>query len=578
MRRIIINEAQLKYLIEGVNWGKNSDGSVNLSINHNMSDKENMGTGNVDTRVFGNKNTILHGDSTKRKNSNSLYQTAEVKRATIQFYNNVITFINNGRNGNLEIPDNVEKQTVTAVNRWFEEGKSDNWIIDASKKAIARHENQPFIDTADRIQASTDDKVARYKTGVVTGTNVKYIALFTMNDFNFSDAIKHGTLRQNDLTDKILGISQNDREIGKNGSYKELDVTYDNKYKPNIAQNFSLYNVGDKHYKQQFGLNGEGGYSSISQFLDKSINYAAYALKQENFHPDFIVAPPSSSKFNQYYCTNLSNKLGIPYTQNFFQRNMINVKMDGKNLEEEMTKNGFSQKDIFDFQTQIKNIAYKEIAYFISEPVRNLIKSYEPLFSNISRGYKERTKAPIDDVFDCLITYVYGTIIKTIENDGENIVEKHLVNNFLAKQNKLYTKSYDSMHLFKQISSLITLKIGKGVFNNCMAQTLQLIKQYSNTLKETGYKLRFNTKRFKVTQVPQMYRPYLNGLYIIADEYMNNGELMKQYRNANFLIFDEDINSGATLKLCIDALEEKIPEARQNNIVCLVNAYSGKGW
>ena len=81
-----------------------------------------------------------------------------------------------------------------------------------------------------------------------------------MNDFNFSDAIKHGTLRQNDLTDKILGISQNDREIGKNGSYKELDVTYDNKYKPNIAQNFSLYNVGDKHYKQQFGLNGEGGY------------------------------------------------------------------------------------------------------------------------------------------------------------------------------------------------------------------------------------------------------------------------------------------------------------------------------
>jgi hypoxanthine phosphoribosyltransferase len=59
---------------------------------------------------------------------------------------------------------------------------------------------------------------------------------------------------------------------------------------------------------------------------------------------------------------------------------------------------------------------------------------------------------------------------------------------------------------------------------------------------------------------------------------MNNGELMKQYRNAKFLIFDEDINSGATLKLCIDALEEKIPDANEKNIMCLVNAYSAKGW
>ena len=111
-----------------------------------------------------------------------------------------------------------------------------------------------------------------------------------------------------------------------------------------------------------------------------------------------------------------------------------------------------------------------------------------------------------------------------------------------------------------------------------MIKTFELVKQYSNILKETGYKLRFNTKRFKVTQVPKQYRPYLNGVYIIADNYMNNGKLMSQFRNAKFLIFDEDINSGATLKLCIDALEEKIPEAHQNNILCLVNAYSSSGW
>jgi hypoxanthine phosphoribosyltransferase len=53
---------------------------------------------------------------------------------------------------------------------------------------------------------------------------------------------------------------------------------------------------------------------------------------------------------------------------------------------------------------------------------------------------------------------------------------------------------------------------------------------------------------------------------------------MKQYRNAKFLIFDEDINSGATLKIVIDALEEKLPENTENNMMCLVNAYSASGF
>jgi hypoxanthine phosphoribosyltransferase len=59
---------------------------------------------------------------------------------------------------------------------------------------------------------------------------------------------------------------------------------------------------------------------------------------------------------------------------------------------------------------------------------------------------------------------------------------------------------------------------------------------------------------------------------------MSNGKIMSQYQNAKFLIFDEDINSGATLKLCIDALEEKLPDINKNNVICLVNAYSSKSF
>ena len=110
----------------------------------------------------------------------------------------------------------------------------------------------------------------------------------------------------------MFGIDKSERAKG------DIDVHYDNNITPNIAQNFSLNNVRDGHFKQQYQYQGgkyntseltatdltrelskTKTYSSVNQFIDKSVMYAAHALKKENFIPSFIVAAPSSSKFNQ---------------------------------------------------------------------------------------------------------------------------------------------------------------------------------------------------------------------------------------------------------------------------------------
>lgn len=582
-----ITETQYKTIIngldiinEGVDWSKNDNGSINFSINQNKDNNSNKGKNSVDTRVFGTKDDILRGKIlTKNGNesgkSKSLEQNYKSKQAAIQFYQNVIEYVQNGRKGTIEEVPGLDTITLNSVKKWFDRGDSDNKIIDACKKSLNRissEATQTFM-TYNRVsQSHNNDNVPRYLTGIVPSTNVKYISLFSMTDFNFSDAIKHGTVRQNGNTDQILGIGEKDRRVDANGNLATIDVTYDGNIKPNIAQNFSLNNVQDKHYKQQFGLNGEGGYSSVSQFLDKSVNYAAYALKQEKFSPDVIVSAPSSSKFNQYYCTNLSNKLGIPYISDFFKRNVINVRYANG---EDLLDKGFSPKDIMEFESQAKNIAYNEIAYYVSEPIRNFLKQYETIFNNISLQKHSREKTSMKDVFDCTMIYAYKTIVNSLDND---LVSEHLCKNFLSNQNKLYQKSYDSSHIFNEVSLRIKTKIGQKVFNQVLMQTKELIEQYSDMLKQRGYKLRFNTKRFKITAFKKQFRPFLTNLYIIADEYMNNGELLKRYRNAKFLIFDEDINSGATLKIVIDALEEKLPEQSSNNIMCLVNAYSASGF
>lgn len=179
------------------------------------------------------------------------------------------------------------------------------------------------------------------------------------------------------------------------------------------------------------------------------------------------------------------------------------------------------------------------------------------------------------DVFDCIMLYSYHTIVETLdEKDG---LSNYLVKTFMRAQGKLNRK-YDSRHIYDEVVSRIKLKIGQRYFNNILMQIRDLVLRYAETLKTRGFKLRFDAKRFKITAFKKQFRPFLSNIYIIADEYMNDGELMTRYRNAKFLIFDEDINSGATLKIVIDALQEKLPEQNDNNLMCLVNAYSGSGF
>lgn len=399
-----------------------------------------------------------------------------------------------------------------------------------------------------------------------------------MTDFNFSDAIKNGFIRQNGNTDDILGIKHEDRQnTHRKTELANLGVVYDDNVTPDIKGNFSISDDKKNHEKVGYELQDKK-YTSVAQFVDKSVQYAAYVLNQEHFYPDFIVSPPSSSQFNEFYCTNLSRKLNVPYLKDFFRRNLINVRFDKDKDTDQMRNDGFSEKDILEFEYQVKRIAYREIAYTVSEPMRKFIESNKDLFSNISIALHSREKTPLVDVFECLMVYTYKIIIDKIQSSSD-VVAKQLLNTFRNGSIKLYNKRYDSEHIIKQALWIIQLKVGFKVFNKVLVEVYGLVKKYSEELKRQGYELKFNAKKTKLTSFKKQFRPYLHDVYIVADEYVGKDDkLTKRYKTAKFLIFDEDINSGATLKLCIDALQDKIPDNKDSNIMCLTNAYSAKGW
>lgn len=571
---------------EGVDYKNNGDGTIDFRVNQDRTDKANQGDLSADTRVFGTKSEILHGDGTRRKNTKSLTDLYTGNNAAIEFLQSVIDYVKNGKKGQLKATDGLDNRTYTAAMKWFESGMSDSEIISQATRRMndIMTRNNATASTYQRVAntptQSENDKVARYVTGTVPNTNVKYIALFQMTDFNFSDAMKHGTIRQNPNTDALLGIGKGDR--AKNGrQLAKIPVTYDGGQQPNIAQNFSLDNVPDMHYRQSYGMNGQGGYTSVAQFLDKSIAYADYALRNEHFSPDFIIAAPSSSKYNDYYCKRLSQKLNKPYVADFFRRNIVNVKFDNGRDTQDMLNDGFTPEEILDFEVKITNEVFNEIGSMIAAPMKGLVSKFAGTFSKVKLVNGKRQYADLDEIADLLCDSAYDFVLQNLETNYEGGNKyKALTSSFasylhdtpLGRYRTKETKDFQN-NLWQKFMSLAQREVGPII-----EQMQNLTMQYAQVLSTRGYKLDFRNRKFKITNFDKRFRPYLHDVYVVADKECNkNGELFTRYKNGRILIFDEDINSGATLKCAIDALNQKLGNSNTGNLLCLVNAYSPSG-
>lgn len=628
---IKITESQFERLIEGIEYDYNKDtNKVDARITKDMSDKGNE---TADTRVFGSKKDVLYGDGTS--NRASLNDKFNSGQALINAYLTLYNWVDSGRQGELRI-DRTSLNTIS-YNKIIEKVNNlgDEELKAWAKKQLnlAHFQNDEDIAKYREVSNSTKNKVMRYKIGVVPNTDIEYIALFSIDDFNFSDVLKHGKMRQNPGTDTLLGINKSERETDEYGNLKQLDMTYDNGKveEPDIAQNFSLKDVKPMHFKQQYGYGGEG-YTSINALLDKSVMYANEALKEQGFRPTLIISVPSSSKFNEYYCTNLSNKLGIPYVKDFFQRNTLNVRLEDGHDINELKKNGIDDGSIQRFVTSVKRIAKSEISYLIGQPITKFVESKASELNNISKVKYSREKWQFGEIKNALVKNIYLMInhkdnisefltnynVSALRpmyafNDAEKVesykegceklglkwddkwatnktiywdtIKKTYGNATAAKIKKYGDSQYDASSINKnrkeQLEKYITPFLQKHAkeIENVLKEVSTIQDKCSKQITEVGWKPSFGIKRFKVTELPKLTRNYLHKCYVVADKNLNqNLEIFKRYSNNNILLFDEDINSGASLRQCIEAMFERLPSNwNHNQLLCLLNAISKGG-
>lgn len=562
---------------EGVSYG-NKNGNFMVNVNQNTTDDANL-TGNfVDTRVFGTRNDILYGDDTNNMITN-LSDTVLQRRAIITTMYNLINYIQAGRQGKIFSDKNLPGVTKKSIEKWLKT-LSDEEIIEKATQT-----KNYWLETGKQKEglfnranlANYGDKVEKYTIFEIGNTGVKCIALFSMKDFTFSDVIKHGEIS----TSNPNITNKDDYTLNKNG---KINVRYDDDIVPDIEQNFSLKNTNDWHYKTQYQLqkndspvynnqSNEKTYTTINQFLDKSILYANHALKKEKFIPSLIVTVPSSSKMNHYYATNLSRKIGCQYIPDFFKRNIINAHVKDGLTDEELMKRGLTPIMIERLKNEIKDYAYQEITYEIEQPIRKIVNDNLDLFSNISKEKNSRDKFDIKRVISMLSNYCFRTIEPMIGKD--DAVCKHLCRNFMKLKD--YTKD---QNMLGRIMDIINLKIGRKTFDQALFEMKKLLEYYRNEI-DKGYHpgiKQYGLGQAKITRIPKTYREYVEGSFIITDKYAKeNSHFFDSLINKNILIVDEDINTGSSFQLTIDALKSNINNKPDNTIMCLANGYSEAG-
>ena len=246
-----------------------------------------------------------------------------------------------------------------------------------------------------------------------------------------------------------------------------------------------------------------------------------------------------------------------------------------------MKQNGCTDAEIEDFKHSVKIFAYREIFYLATQPLSKFLRDNEQYFGNISSKPNSREKIPFARMERYLVSNALSNIASSIDG-GNTKLTKAVIRTFDSSVNQdfLGTGKKNTEHVQKQIAATITQHGLTKAYYEAIFATEKAMMPYIQQLMEKGYRLSLNTpaKQFKITDFDQRFRPYLRKVYVIADGLLNkDNELESRFRNAKYLIYDEDINSGATLKLTIDAINENIPEHSDNDILCLVNAYSPGG-
>lgn len=422
--------------------------------------------------------------------------------------------------------------------------------------------NQEYIDN------NIDEKERlSYYQAILPGTDVDIISLFSFSNFAGTEIIKANAISTaSEPVEQMYGTNPTDP------NKKRVSITWEG---------------GDNLNPEDYFKEGN---SDGHKFIQLILSHADNVLRKINYIPNFIICVPSSAKFNENIIKALAQRFGCTSYEAFMVKNWLEYQMSDE-----------------DKQKIEKSLLYRKYQYGKTE-YNTTVNAFQDLvsravgntFCRMICSYIEKNKDIMDIINNCPIqegdlkrSVVQNYILKLVlqkmcENKNfHNFINNNSnINKHLNKNAVNYINQFNKKEIDKNIADIaeqaeiafkdylpqdgkntvkpLQININSIEWKDTEVQMTSLIDS-GHAIKK-GSKLNGADARPLIVSVyivnQQKYELTKDGQRLIQDlqavpdipGQLNESEKV-EINNKRILIFDDDIDTGASMKLCVNSME-----------------------
>ena len=422
--------------------------------------------------------------------------------------------------------------------------------------------NQEYIDN------NIDEKNRlSYYQAILPGTDVDVISLFSFSNFAGTEIIKANAIST---------------------AAKPVEQMYGtNPTDPNKKRVSITWKGGDNLNPEDYFKEGN---SDGHRFIQLILSHAENVLRKINYIPNFIICVPSSAKFNENVIKALAQRFGCKSYEAFMVKNWLEYQMsdeDKQKIEKCLLyrKYQYGETEYNATVGGFQNLVSRAVGITFCRIVCSYIEKNNYIMTIINQNPELKSSVQnyiLKIVLQkmCSNQNFYNFInnnnsIKRTYSDSNKVAKTYIAQFNKDKINKcIDTIAQQALVAFqdylptdnKKPIKPLQIDLNRIEWKDTEVQMTSLVSSGYSINREEGSKLSGDDARPLMVSVyivnQQKYELTKDGQRLIKDlqavpdmtGQLNESEKV-EINNKRILVFDDDIDTGASMKLCVDSME-----------------------
>lgn len=432
-----------------------------------------------------------------------------------------------------------------------------------------------------------------YYQAILPGTDVDIISLFSFSNFAGTEIIKANAISTAaQPIEKLYGTPPEESDK------KRVNITWEG---------------GDNLNPEDYFNDGN---SHGHKFVQLILSHAQNVLTKINYIPNFIICVPSTAKFNENMIKALAQKFGNCQSyEAFMVKNWLEYKMsdeDKQKIEKYLSYRKYQYGET-EYQASVggfEELVSRAVGITFCRMVSSYIEKNNDIMTIINQCSSQKDNVKQNIVKTYVLKLVLQEMCKQDKSFYNFINNNKNIKQNLNKSAKEYINRFNNENVTNNITEIA--KQALTAFSDYLpkdgknaVKPLQIDLNYiewkdtgvqMTSLVDSGHAINKNSKMNGADARPLMVSVYIvnqqkyeltkDGQRLIQDlqavpdipGQLNESEKV-EINNKRILIFDDDIDTGASMKLCVESMENileryKIQSTEMKGLTAFTNLES----